>query len=166
MSAGVPATPLPPALQPYVPQAQLAGEGQLRFLGFAVYAAQLWAPASFDSAQLDRHAFALELRYLRDFRSRDIARRSIVEMRRAGPINDETAARWEEALAGVIPDVRNGDRVTGIHRPGRGVTFLFNGRPAGEIPDALLAARFFAIWLGPATSEPVLRDQLLGKPAR
>lgn len=153
-------------MQPYVPQAQLAGEGQLRWLGFAVYGAQLWTQSGFDAAQLDRHAFALELRYLRDFRSRDIARRSLVEMRRDGPIDDETAARWEEALVRVIPDVRAGDRVTGIHRPARGVTFLHNGRLSGDIPDPVFAARFFAIWLGPATSEPVLRNELLGRPPR
>jgi hypothetical protein len=156
----------PAALQPHVPQARLAGEGQLRRLGFAIYVAQLWAPADFDAAQLERHAFALDLRYLRDFRSRDIARRSLSEMERSGPIPTETSARWQAALEKVIPDVQSGDRITGIHRPGLGVTFMVNGRIAGSIADPSFAARFFRIWLGPESSEPALRDALLGRPPR
>ena len=83
-----------------------------------------------------------------------IARRSIAEMKRTGTFTPEQEARWEAALRGLLPDVSAGDRIAGVHRPDAGAAFLVNGRPVGEIADPQFARLFFAIWLGPATSEP------------
>ena len=62
----------------------------------------------------------------------------------------------------LFPDVRAGDRITGVHRPGTGARFFVNGRLQGELPDADFARLFFGIWLSPRTSEPALREALLG----
>ena len=115
----------------------------------------------FRQSAFDQSAFALELRYLRAFQGGDIARRSLQEMRRAGPIADDDAQRWEDALRRLLPDVEPGDRIVGLNRPGRGAAFLVNGRWAGEIADPRFARLFFGIWLGPATSQPALRQALL-----
>ena len=61
----------------------------------------------------------------------------------------------------MIPDVRTGDRVMGIHQPGVGAAFWVNDKNTGEIQDAEFARLFFGIWLSPNTSEPKLRDALL-----
>jgi hypothetical protein len=120
----------------------------------------------FAPADYARHAFVLELAYLRAFRGEDVARRSLQEMRRAADIGAEQAQRWESALRAVLPDVAPGDRIAGVHRPGRGVRFSVNGRPAGELADPEFARLFFGIWLAPTTSEPGLRAALLGEAAR
>ncbi|MDP3858484.1 MAG: chalcone isomerase family protein [Stagnimonas sp.] len=137
------------------------GQGRLSWLGFDAYDAALWAPAGFRATEFARHAFTLELAYLRSFRGSDIAKRSIDEMRRAGEFSGTDADRWRAALERVLPDVRPGDRITGVHEPGRGARFLVNGRDAGAIEDPRFAALFFSIWLGPATSQPALRRALL-----
>ena len=62
----------------------------------------------------------------------------------------------------VFPDVRKGDRLLGLQRPGEAAVFWLNGRLRGEIRDAEFARRFFGIWLSPQTSEPALRRALLG----
>ncbi len=142
---------------------ELAGEATLRFLGLQVYRARLWAPPGFDPNRLGEQALALELEYLRAFKGTAIAERSIVEMRRAGPFTDQQASAWQTAMQNIFPDVRPGDRITGIHRPGQGAEFLHNDRPAGRIDDAEFARLFFSIWLGPNTSEPALRRQLLAR---
>jgi hypothetical protein len=49
----------------------------------------------------------------------------------------------------------------GIHRPGVGAQFYQGGRALGRIDDPEFARRFFAVWLGPSTSAPALRDALL-----
>jgi hypothetical protein len=144
---------------------RLAGEGRLRFLGLALYDARLWTGPQFAAAAFERHPFVLELAYLRDFRGADIAERSIAEMHRQEPIASGDAARWRNRLRDVLPDVREGDRIAGVHRPGGGVAFHLNGRPLGEIADARFATRFFAIWLSPATTEPGLRAALLQRAA-
>lgn len=152
----------PPAhVRERLPAAQAAGSGQLTWFGLRAYRARLWVEPGFRRAGFAQHAFALELAYERAFASPQIARRSIEEMRRGGPLAEDHARRWQEQLERVLPDVRPGDRVTGLHRPGRGALFLVNGRAAGEIADPQFSERFFGIWLAPTSSEPRLREALL-----
>lgn len=65
----------------------------------------------------------------------------------------------------VFPDVRRGDRLTGVHLPGVGVRFLHNDQVVGEVRDTAFARIFMGIWLSPRTSEPQLRRQLLAEVA-
>lgn len=126
-----------------------------------MYDAVLWTAPGFRSGAFADHAFVLELQYARDFTAADIARRSLDEMRRHGAIDEAQRGRWQAQLAALLPDMRRGDRITGLHRPGQGAAFFHNGRPLGDLADPAFARLFFAVWLGPATSEPALRQQLL-----
>ncbi|MBC7602663.1 MAG: chalcone isomerase family protein [Ramlibacter sp.] len=142
--------------------ARFAGEGRLTWWGFTVYDARLWVAPEFTSRQLARHAFALELTYLRNLRADDIVRTTLEEMRRTADIPDDTAARWAAQLRPLLRDVKTGDRIAAVNRPGRGAAFFVNGKTTGDIADPQFAQRFFAIWLAPTTSEPGLRAALLG----
>ena len=150
-----------PELTGALPQAQRIGTGRLVVWGFQVYDARLWAQPGFRAANFDRAPLALELSYLRAFKADEVAERSIKEMRRSQPVSDAQASRWIADLLRVIPDVRTGDRVMGVHQPGVGAAFWVNGKNTGEIQDAEFARLFFGIWLSPNTSEPKLRDALL-----
>jgi hypothetical protein len=150
---------------PMLPSAELRGEGMLRFFGLQVYRARLWTDPSFEAANFAAAPLALELEYLRDFKASAIADRSIQEMRRAATFSAEQASRWETQLAQLLPDVKAGDRIMGVHQPGTGALFFHNDKPLGGIADAEFSRLFFGIWLGPATSEPGLRDALV-KPAQ
>jgi hypothetical protein len=149
------------ALASPVPVLHQVGQGRLSWLGFGAYDAALFAPAGFRASQFQQHRFALELAYLRHFKASDIADRSITEMRRAGEFSEADADRWRAGLESVLPDVKPGDRVTGVNEPQRGARFLVNGQDVGLIADPRFAALFFSIWLGPATSQPALRRELL-----
>ena len=148
-------------LEAALPQHRLIGKGRLTVWGFQVYDAKLWAMPGFKSENLSAQPFALELAYLRDFSSKDIAERSITEMRRSATISEEQAKTWINEMQRVIPDIKKGDRVTGIHRPGNGAQLLVNGKSSGEIRDVEFARLFFGIWLSPKTSEPKVRAALL-----
>ena len=150
-----------PELSEALPKGRLIGQARLKVWGFEVYDARLWAPGGFSPGSHATSPLALELVYLRDFRAADIASRSIKEMRRSQPVSDAQAAEWSAAMLRVIPDVRKGDRIMAVYRPGSGAAFWVNGRASGEIPDAEFARLFFAIWLSPRTSEPQLRQSLL-----
>lgn len=152
---------LPAAVRAWGPALQPAGTGRLTWLGIRIYDAQLWVEPGFRHAASAQHTFALELHYARAFTAAQVARRSLEEMRRAGPLDDADARRWEQRLAALLPDIQPEDRVLGLHRPGHGAAFVVNGRPAGEIAEPAFAARFFGIWLAPTTSEPKLRAALL-----
>jgi hypothetical protein len=155
------ATPVPQELQAVLPAASLSGQAKMTFLGFEVYQATLWVEPGFVDSAYDQSAFALELEYLRDFKGADIARRSIAEMRRQAPLEAALQARWETRMRTLFPDVKSGDRITGVHLPGTGALFWINGLWLGEIRDSTFAKLFFDIWLAPQTSEPQLRQALL-----
>ena len=155
------ATPVPPELAGELPGARWRGTGVMRFFGLHIYDARLWsaAPVAGDGAD---QPLALELIYARALVGAQIASRSLQEMARIGAISDEQSARWLQAMTRLFPDVRGGDRLTGVQRPGQAARFFLNGALRGEVADADFTRLFFGIWLSPRTSEPRLRAQLLG----
>jgi hypothetical protein len=144
-----------------LPSASLLGKARLTVWGFEVYDAALWGEPGFQAGDYAQHAFALELAYLRDLSGEAIAKRSLDEMRRIGSFTPAQAERWLGQLRSLIPDVKQGDRIVGIHRPGQGAVFYVNTQLAGELRDAAFAPLFFGIWLSPKTSEPKMRQALL-----
>ena len=78
----------------------------------------------------------------------------------------EQGRRWLAEMTRLFPDVKKGDRLTGVYQPGAGVAFLYNDRPAGEVRDPDFARVFMGIWLSPRTSEPAMRTQLLAGAAQ
>ena len=144
-----------------MPQSLALGEGRLRYLLWDVYDATLWALAGFRGVQYAEQAFALELRYLRSLSSAALVDASMQEMRRLGSLDASKEAAWTAAMQSAFADVQEGDRITGVHRPGAGAQFYFNGRLRASVNDAAFARAFFGIWLSPSTREPRLRNALL-----
>ena len=142
-----------------IPGAKQVGAGRLTWFGFHAYDAALFA----DQGRFVENApLALELTYAQTFRGRDIAERSISEIRKLGLVEDREAAEWLAVLVNLFPDVRAGDRLAGV-APTRGAAqFFHNGRLLGVIDNDRLKQAFFAIWLDPRTSAPDLRNRLLG----
>lgn len=151
---------LPPAVAAQHPELDRVGGGEMRWLGFKLYDAALWAGARGEAAMGDAHA--LSIRYARAISSERLVSVSLDEIRRLGFDDEALLARWGEALAEVLPAVEAGETLAGLHLPGQGAVFWHQGQPRGEIRDPELARAFFAIWLDPRTREPRLREQLLG----
>ena len=103
----------------------------------------------------------LDIRYALDVAGADLAKRSIDEMRRLGRGTPAQLVRWGAAMRGVFPDIRAGDRLVGVHMPGREARFYGAQGPIGSVRDPAFARAFFAIWLDARTSEPALRARLL-----
>ena len=142
---------------PFLPNAQLVGQGQFTRFGFSVYEARLWAPLG---RYTQGEPFALSLTYSRDIAGERLVQASVDEMQKLqAPLAQN--AQWREALERVLPNVVAGDTITGVYRPGQGATFFHRERQTGQISEEL-ARHFFAIWLDPRTSEPGLRQALLG----
>jgi hypothetical protein len=145
-----------------LPGAQLQGESRFRWFGLHIYDVRLWTAARLAVDALPQQPFVLELVYARSIAGADIAERSLDEMRRIGSVADAEALAWQDAMRAAFPDVREGDRLSGWHRPGQGAAFFHNGRPTGDIDDPRFAALFFGIWLSPRSREPALRRALIG----
>lgn len=146
-----------------LPQPQLAGTTKMKFLGMGIYDAKLWTTAGFKAERYAEYPFALELGYLRSLSGSAIAQRSLDEMRRAGPIDAAKEKRWLAAMQEAFPDVKSNDRITGLHTPGSGARFWYNGKLKATIADPEFSRLFFGIWLSQNTSEPRLRTELLAR---
>lgn len=153
----------PAELTTLAPGLQLRGAFHFTFFAFEVYDISLWVAADFKPEALDQQVFALELRYLRDFAAKDIAQRSIKEMRRSASISAAQEQQWLAEMQRVFPNIRKGDRLLGLYRPGQAAVFWHNEVPRGEVADLDFARLFFGIWLSPKTSEPTMRQRLLGQ---
>jgi hypothetical protein len=139
----------------------LVGQQRFTYWGFEVYDASLWASATFVAEDWATQLLVLELRYLRDFKSADIAQRSIDEMQGQRALSATQQSNWSATLQALIPNVRAGERITGIYTPNKGMQLLHQDRVLGELRDPELAQRFLGIWLAPETSQRKLRQQLL-----
>jgi len=152
--------PLPDPVVALAPEARAQGGGELKYFGLSVYDGFYWSAArSFSILQ----PFALDLHYHRNLKGDGIAERSIDEIRRLGIGSPDEHARWLGAMQRLFPDVRKGDRLTGVNVPGRGAKFFHNGAAIGEIAEPGFARAFFGIWLDPKTSRPDFRKLLLGE---
>jgi hypothetical protein len=155
---------LPVEIKQTMPQSRLQGQGRLTFLGLSIYDARLWTLNDFDAARYTEQPVALELIYLRKLYGKKIAERSIKEMQGIGSFTAEQSKLWVEQMTALFPDVKERDRITGVYVPQPGaVHFYINGQLKGKIEDAQFAQLFVGIWLSPRTSEPALRERLLGK---
>jgi Chalcone isomerase-like len=152
----------PPELSSELDGARLRGSARLRFLGLSVYEARLWSAAPVAATSWAAAPLALEIQYARSLAGHRIAERSLEEMRRQGEIAVTAAERWLGAMKAVFPDVQEGDRITGVFRPGEGLRFFFNGVLKGEVRDPEFARLFVGIWLSPRSSEPAMREALMG----
>ena len=161
-SAGAPAPELAPGIAAQLPQARVQGGGELTFLGLSIYDAHLYRSLNARGIWSPDEPFALQLVYHRSLKGPLVAARSIEEMDKQGACNAEQRGRWAELLTKILPDVDAGDSLTGVNVPKRGVQFYQNGKLIGSIDDIAFSRAFFGIWLNPETSEPALRQQLLG----
>ena len=156
------APPLSVAATAGMPQLKALGGGLLRVFGFQVYNVYLWTPAG---AAFDRSKpYALDLQYLRTFSAKQLAERSIDEMRGQGIGSDAVYPKWLAEMERVLADVKDGDRLTGVVTATKTSKFFYNGAYRGEVTDPAFADAFFGIWLNEKSSQPRVRNLLLGKP--
>lgn len=151
----------PPELATALPDARLQGSATMRFLGLQIYDIQLWSSTKVQGDGAGQ-PLALCLTYARALSGRRIAERSLDEMRRIADFSTAQGDAWLAAMTSLFPDVRDQDRLTGLQQPGARSRFYFNGQWRGDVDDPLFTRLFFGIWLSPRTSEPSLRQRLLG----
>jgi hypothetical protein len=134
------------------------GKGTYHKFGFSVYQATLWAA---NGAWNPQKPYALELHYTRGVSKDTLVDTVTDDLREEGVADDQTLGRWRETLAGVLPDVEDGDVLVGLCLPGKKSRLFFNGKEIASIEDPALSKAFFDIWLG-AHADEDLRAKLLG----
>ncbi|MBY0413115.1 MAG: chalcone isomerase family protein [Bdellovibrionales bacterium] len=139
----------------------LRGTYNYKYFFLDIYEAKLWSPKkddTFYSAPL-----ILELVYKREFPGPDIVKQTGKELKKAG-VDPLVFEKWKPKLLEIFPDVKVGDSITTTYSPETGMVFSFNNtKKLGEINDLEFSKTFLNIWLGEKTSEPKMREMLLGR---
>ena len=143
----------------FVPQPGLVGSGRLNILTVPVLDISLFAPQSHWRPD---GPYALQVTFLRDLEARRMAGHIRDEMRHIGAGDAGRLDLWKRQLETVLPDMRRGDVLTGV-RDHEGTVFFFHyDRSLGHIAESGFSDAFFGICLGPRTSQPRLRQAVLG----
>ena len=138
------------------------GTAELRFFGWHIYTATLFATSGFHPSRYAQTPLLFTIDYHRKLEGRLIAERSLLEMKRQGNINGDTASAWLDLMTTAFPNVVAGDRLSGRTDGQGAVVFMHNDVITAQTQDVDFAQRFFGIWLGETTSVPDMRRQLLG----
>ena len=109
-------------------------------------------------------SFALSIRYKQEIDGRDIADRSVQEIRKQGYQDEIRLAAWNSQMKAIFPNVKDGTVLSALFVPGDKTVFYAGDKQIGVIADAEFARLFSDIWIGVNTSEPQLRRKLLGLP--
>ena len=155
------APPLPAPVLALAPGLRAQGGGELTFFGISIYDGWYWSPVR---AWPNDGPYALDLTYHRNLDGALIAQRSTDEIAKLGYGSQAERARWGRLMSQIFPDVRRGDRLTGVYTGAGAVRYFHNGKPIGEIAEPGFAQAFFGIWLDPRTSRADFRQKLLGSP--
>lgn len=142
-----------------IPNAQQVGKATFTYVFWEMYDISLHAPQGRWSFEAP---FALVLEYSREIKGSAIADRSAQEIRSLGYDDELKIATWHTQMTDIFPDVHKGSRLIGIYTPNQ-PTYFFDGKEMiGKIDDPAFGKWFFGIWLDANTSEPQLRERLLG----
>ena len=152
------ANELPAVVSADAPELQLHGSAVMRRFGFKIYTARLWTGR--EGYRPDA-PYALDLEYAMAIDGADLAKTSVSEMRGLGYDDEPLLMRWAQAMAAAFPDVKKGDRLIGLARPGVEARFYSAQGFLASITDPTFVDAFFGIWLNPATSAPKARAELL-----
>ena len=139
----------------------MRGEATMRFIGLKVYDVRLWTQMK---AFTYTDPFAVELVYDMSLNGKDIAERSVKEMRVQGYSDEAKLKRWGEEMTKIFPDIKKGDTLIGMSIPGKEARFYNREKLIATVADPEFSKAFFDIWLSEKSSEPKLRLKLLGAP--
>lgn len=107
-----------------------------------------------------QHAL-FEIQYLRDISKQELLENTISQWRHLA-LNESDYIEFVPLLDGIWPDIKAGDQLSMLSQAGTTVFYL-NRQSIGAIDSAGFAKLFLSIWLDENTSEPKLRQQLLGE---
>jgi hypothetical protein len=161
IAGGAAAAPRPAEVARALPNAQLVGQASYGVMALHLFSAALWADGG---AFAWERPFALTLTYERPARSATLLNRAIREMGSRGAGNPRTLAPLRAQLARCLPNVGQGDRITGVSTGADTARFYHNGAQRCDVVWPGFRRHFFGIWLagrdGPAAR---LSAQLRGE---
>jgi len=156
---------MPAAMQLEGKKLELNGMGLRTKVVFKVYVAGLYLEkTSRDGMEIaaSEQLKRMELVFLRGVDGADVAK-AIADgfVNNSGPVLPALKDRIAK-FGALIPDVKKGDKLLFLYRPGGGIELQANGKTTGSVEGKDFADALFRVWLGPKPSDKALKNGLLG----
>lgn len=142
---------------------QLTTVGEARFSVFFwdIYDSKLYTKTgSYSTKTPPNDIILFEITYLRDIRKNDLIEKTIEQWQHLN-INKSIYQPYLPELSTIWPDIKKGDSLA-LYIHHNQSQFFFNGNAIGAIEDPSFHQNFIDIWLSPKTSQPKLREKLIG----
>jgi hypothetical protein len=140
---------------------KLLGQAKFSVLFWDVYQSRLLTSDGQLPLSHDCQYSMFEIQYLRDISKQELLDSTLAQWQHL-EIDEEQYMPYLLALESIWPDIKAGDQLTLLTNAATTV-FYFNQQKVGEIESEQFADLFLRIWLDENTSEPKLRQQLLGE---
>ena len=135
------------------------GQAEMRWLMFPLYRVALKTPDG--RYQPERLPQALHITYHRNIHRDDLITATDQQWQRLG-VTEEQRAKWLVLLKDIWPSVKRGDSlILTVNKEGK-AHFLYNDKVIGALEDKQFGRSFLNIWLSPKTSQPGIRQRLIG----
>jgi hypothetical protein len=141
------------------PEMVLVGSGILEVLFLDIYRLSLYTESGKFEIGKD---FILEFDYLTSVSKKTIANASINELAKLDGVSAADIKSWQLKLDRGLVDMEKGDKAAIIFGGSGKITFVAPNQPPLTFDDRRFAESYAAIWLGPQTAFPMLRQRLLG----
>ena len=139
---------------------KLLGQAKFSVLFWDIYNSKLLTTDGEQPFSSACQSSLFEIHYLRDISKKELLDNTVKQWRHLAL--DETKYKaYVPLLAAIWPDLKAGDRLAMLNQTGT-TDFYLNSKKIGEIESIDFAKTFLRIWLDENTSEPKLRQQLLG----
>ncbi len=138
----------------------VVGQAKLRVAFWNIYEARLRAPAGRYSPE---QTHALVLTYLRDFSKKNLIKETKKQLEHIGLGDHANIDTWLTRLDELWVDVEENESITLYVDQSKHAHFFHNHHWLGKIADPEFSAAFAGIWLSERSSEPKLREQLIGE---
>jgi hypothetical protein len=140
------------------------GQTTFTVLFWDIYTSQLLTSSGEYPLIDSKDNLLFDINYLRGIKSEDLIKRTIEQWRHLGIAEDKYQI-YIPLLKNMWPDIQKGDNLSILIHQGRS-TFYFNKQYLGFIDEVEFGEIFLAIWLSENTSQPSLRNELLGKASK
>jgi hypothetical protein len=139
------------------------GRGELTWFGLSIYHASLWTATGEYQSVKDSLPIALTITYNKNIKSDALAKRTVKEWKSLGLFDDQWRKYWGQRLRQIWPNVAPGDSITTLVTANRKTRFYHNDKLLSDLADPTFGTALLSIWLDDETSEPDLREKLIGQ---
>lgn len=137
------------------------GKAEFSVLIWDVYESELSTSSGEYPDTSSEEVLIYKINYLRDVTSKELIKSTIEQWEHLN-IEVSVYKPFIPELNKIWPDIKSGDSLALVVKQNMNA-FYYNNKFIGSIDDAEFAKTFLDIWLSEKTSEPELRNSLLGK---